>query len=204
MEIKAVSLRTVMGASLVFSQAGLAQSAFAQVYHHPTVSPIICDFYGESGYYGAYSRFAAKGHDHIVSFGIADSGYSGVWVGARIDAVGFPAQTWKIKGNFESGLTGIDIITTGYGRDGLVGTSEFDEKSYNPSTGTFIASFNSENIFLDANKFQSIYVYASNDFESFADYIDITTGVTVDGIFAVPNPHAVSKYDCTGFEVSGN
>jgi hypothetical protein len=192
MELKVLALSALCGVSL------LATPAMAQSVGHITVTPIYCDESNCFDSSGAFSRYTPSANGHFLSFGEVEHCCS-IWVGARIDTPGFPANNWQIVVNAPDGCP--FFVTELAARDG----ARTFETTYGTrdSNGNVSASFNDAG---NGQRFVAIWIYdAGMDCdEPFTDTLNLNHGVRVDGSF----PAAVTRHfginDCTGLNGNNN
>lgn len=200
MEFKDFALGALVGVSLTMSaiqpamaHPGSSHGSSHGAARHATITPIYCDECEEIDESGAYARFAG----HALVVGMTDSQCEGTFVGARIDAPGFPADKWQIT---VTGNPGDPVFSTALrtSSNQLIVTDQLSSYDYN--NGVVRASFNASALGYSGAKFVSIFVY-DNGGEggiSFQDRFDLNGGVRVDGSFPVPNIHGGFDEDCFG------
>jgi hypothetical protein len=195
MELKMLALSALCGASLTVVPA-MAQSHGA-VHGHLTVTPIFCDEEGCFNESGAFSRYATSHSGHFINFGMADSECEFTFVGARIDAPGFPADNWSIVLNAPN--SDPFFITELISRNGQ--TTFVEASSFIDSNGNVHASFNGPD---PGERFVSIFIYDNGGGPgiSFQDSLNLDHGVRVDGSFPVAVTRHLGVSDCSNFNAT--
>jgi hypothetical protein len=196
MEFKTLALGALVGASITTSAIApvMAQSP------HPVVTPIVCDLCD-----GGFSRFASGPGGHFVTFGMTDTICDDTYVGARIDARTFPADSWSIDINSQGGdpFFVTELITPS--RE-VIFTLDFTSQT--TRNGKIHTTFDGRALGFGGDRFISIFVYDNADGYSgvsFTDTIDLSHGgIRVDGVFPIPNFHHSGVSDCTGIFGGGN
>lgn len=203
MDFKSMAFSAATSFSLVSSTL----PAFAQhiPQHHPVLTPIQCNFCDEPlSDAGAFSYFGTNATGHFLTFGETDTLYCyDSFVGARIDAQGFPAQNWSIHiqtANENSEPVFVTEVLTSSGRVFTTDTTNYIRKS-----NSIQASFNAAEAYPGAT-FVSIWVYDSGLFccegRSFRDTILLgpDEGTLVDGVYPISTDyHSIVQQDCTGY-----
>ena len=125
------------------------------------------------------------------------------YVGARIDASKYPANSWSIKLTSQGGepFFMTQLLTS----SGVVFTPQL--YSYTNTNGQIQATFDEPAEGYGGDKFVSIFVYDNGESygSSFRDTIDLSHGgIRVDGVLPWPNVHQIGVGDCTGIFGNGN
>jgi len=193
MEFKALALGALVGISM--TTASLTP-AMADTGHlpHPTLTPIYCvECGGNLECSGAFSNFFSHG-GHFLSFGETDSEPQ-VFVGARIDASGYPARSWAITLQTQGGNP--FFVTELQTPSGVVFTHNVS--SFSNNRGHVSATFNGPDLGFKGDQFISIFIYDNGATcgNSFQDTIDLSHDLQIDGILPIPEVQSFSS-DCTG------
>jgi hypothetical protein len=195
MKLNALALGAVMGVSITSSIA----PAMATTQSRPTITPIYCDLCDDFSQTGGYSRFVNTSNQRLIVFGEADTLCPATYVGARIDAPGFPANNWLIRINAPSGnpIFATELVDR-YGCRYF--TNSFSTRVANSGNIRVTLTPSDVGFSPSCYNFASIFVYDAGlggTGGSFRDFMDYGNGIQVDGRFPTANFTSIQS-DCSG------
>lgn len=194
-----------VGAAASLSVVSAVLPAFAQHVpaHHPLITPVQCfEGCGSPSSAGSFAYFGTLSNGHFLSFGETDTvECEPSFVGARIDAQGFPANNWSVLVHTANGNSNPEFFTELRTSHGTVITIP---SRVQKNANSVLATFNGAELGYPGATIVSIWVYDSS-YDSrlaFRDTIELVpgSGTQVDGVYPISTDyHSIVQPDCTPF-----